>query len=117
MRLLATGERPRRLNVAGADLPGVQVLRTLSDADTIRVQLTEGKRVVVVGSGFIGLETAASALSKGAQVTIVELLERAWPTLLSPDLSKYFQGYFSLSGARLRYGRYVLGMHLAQESH
>ncbi|HKV02505.1 MAG TPA: FAD-dependent oxidoreductase [Ktedonobacteraceae bacterium] len=117
MLLLATGGRPRRLNVAGADLPGVHVLRTLSDADAIRVQLTEGKRVVVVGSGFIGLETAASALSKGAQVTIVELLERAWPTLVSPELSEYFQGQFSRRGAVLRYGHNVTGFVAGPDGH
>src|SRR5260370_11764339 len=49
MLLLATGGRPRRLNAAGADLPGVHVLRTLSDADAIRVQLTDAKPGVVVG--------------------------------------------------------------------
>src|SRR5260221_4593205 len=105
------------MNVAGADLPGVHVLRTLADADTIRVQLTEGKRVVVVGSGFIGLETAASALSKGAQVTIVELLERAWPTLVSPELSEYFQGQFSRRGAVLRYGHNVTGFVAGPDGH
>jgi len=104
MLLLATGGRPRRLNVPGADLPGVQTLRTLADADEIRMQLTAGKRVVVVGSGFIGLETAASALSKGAIVTIVEPFPRVWPGTVSPELSLYFQTQFSRRGATLRYG-------------
>lgn len=102
--LLATGGRPRRLSVEGTDLPGVHLLRTLVDANAIRSQLAEGKRVVVVGSGFIGLETAASALQKGCQVTIVEPMERAWPTLVSPELSDYFQGQFAKRGATLRYG-------------
>jgi 3-phenylpropionate/trans-cinnamate dioxygenase ferredoxin reductase subunit len=102
--LLATGGRPRRLNVPGANLAGVHMLRTLADSTAIREQLFEGKRVVVVGSGFIGLETAASAVSKGAQVTIVEPMARAWPNLVSPQLSDYFQGQFSRRGATLRYG-------------
>ncbi len=104
MLLLATGGRARRLNVPGMDLPGVQVLRTLSDADEIRMQLAPGKPVVVVGSGFIGLETAASALSRGASVTIVDPLLRAWPAMVSPELSDYFQSQFSRRGAALRYG-------------
>jgi len=102
--LLATGGRPRRLNVPGANLSGVHMLRSLADSTAIREQLFEGKRVVVVGSGFIGLETAASAVSKSSQVTIVEPMARAWPNLVSPQLSDYFQGQFSQRGATLRYG-------------
>jgi 3-phenylpropionate/trans-cinnamate dioxygenase ferredoxin reductase component len=102
--LLATGGRARQLNVPGSDLLGVQTLRTLVDADEIRMQLNTGKRVVVVGSGFIGLETAASALSKGAIVTIVEPISRVWPGMVSPELSTYFQSQFSRRGATLRYG-------------
>ena len=102
--LLATGGRARRLPVAGMDLPGVQTLRTLRDADEIRMQLAPGRKVIVVGSGFIGLETAASALTLGAEVTIVEPFLRVWPGVLSPDLSQYFEGQFSRRGAALRYG-------------
>jgi 3-phenylpropionate/trans-cinnamate dioxygenase ferredoxin reductase subunit len=102
--LLATGGRARRLPVPGMELPGVQILRTLRDADEIRMQLTRGRKVVVVGSGFIGLETAASAISLGAEVTIVELFPRAWPSVLSAELSQYFQQQFSGRGAALRYG-------------
>ncbi len=104
MLLLATGGRARRLNVPGMELPGVQVLRTLNDAEEIRMQLAPGKQVVVVGSGFIGLETAASALTKGASVTIVEPMPRAWPAMVSAPLSEYFQSQFSRRGATLRYG-------------
>lgn len=102
--LLATGGRPRRLNVPGMQLPGVQTLRTLADADALRPQLEQGKRVVVVGSGFIGLETAASALTKGAQVTIVEPMPRAWPNMVSPEVSRFFEEQFSRRGAALHYG-------------
>ena len=102
--LLATGGRARRLPVTGMELPGVQTLRTLPDADEIRMQLAPGRKVVVVGSGFIGMETAASALSLGAEVTIVEPLPRAWPSVLSPELSQYFERQFSRRGAALRYG-------------
>jgi 3-phenylpropionate/trans-cinnamate dioxygenase ferredoxin reductase subunit len=102
--LLATGGRARRLPVPGMELPGVQILRTLRDADEIRMQLARGRKVVVVGSGFIGLETAASAISLGAEVTIVELFPRVWPSVLSAELSQYFEQQFSRRGAALRYG-------------
>jgi 3-phenylpropionate/trans-cinnamate dioxygenase ferredoxin reductase subunit len=108
MLLLAMGGRARRLPVPGMDLPGVYVLRTLADASALRGQLqTPGKRVVAVGSGFIGLETAASALTKGAQVTIVDPLPRVWPQLMSPALSAYFQRQFERRGATLRHQRTV----------
>ncbi len=102
--LLAMGARARALDVPGSDLPGVHLLRTLADADAIRAELAPGRRVVVVGSGFIGLETAASALMKGAGVTIVEPLSRAWSNLVPPVISDFFQRQFSEHGATLRYG-------------
>ncbi len=110
MLLIATGGRARRLNAPGIDLPGVNVLRTLADSTRLRTQLSEpGKRIVVVGSGFIGLETAASATTKGAQVTIVEPQPRIWPTLIPSQLSDYFQRQFLRHGATLRYEHVVTG--------
>lgn len=108
--LLATGGRARRLNVPGMDLPGVHVLRTLAESTTLRALFnTPGKRVVAVGSGFIGLETAASALMKGAQVTIVDPLPRIWPQVAPPQISDYLQGQFTRRGATLRHGYVVTG--------
>lgn len=102
--LLATGGRPRPLNIPGNNLQGVYLLRTLTDANILREQITPGKRIVVVGSGFIGLEVAASAVSKGAQVTIVEPQERIWPSTVSPELSAYFKQQFEKRGAQTYYG-------------
>jgi 3-phenylpropionate/trans-cinnamate dioxygenase ferredoxin reductase subunit len=59
--VLATGSRVRRLDVPGAELTGIHYLRTVSDADAIRRDLTPGARVVLVGAGYIGLEVAAVA--------------------------------------------------------
>lgn len=102
--LLATGGRPRTLNIPGNNLQGVYLLRTLTDANILREQITLGKRIVVIGSGFIGLEVAASAFSKGAQVTIVEPQERIWPQIVSPELSAYFKQLFEKRGAQTYYG-------------
>jgi 3-phenylpropionate/trans-cinnamate dioxygenase ferredoxin reductase subunit len=102
--LLATGGRPRTLNIPGNNLQGVYLLRTLTDANILRAQLTSGKRIVMIGSGFIGLEVAASALSKGAQVTIVEPQERIWPAMVSPEMSAYFKQQFEKRGAQTYYG-------------
>ncbi|MBB3082215.1 NAD(P)/FAD-dependent oxidoreductase [Geodermatophilus sabuli] len=71
--LLTTGSAARRLPVPGADLDGVRYLRTLADADRLRADLTGGgRRVVVVGAGWIGMEVAAAARSLGNEVVVVE---------------------------------------------
>jgi len=70
--LLATGAEPRRMEVEGAELPGVHYLRDLDDSDAIAAKLEEGKRAVVIGAGWIGAEVAASARQKGVDVTLVE---------------------------------------------
>ncbi|MEX8495097.1 NAD(P)/FAD-dependent oxidoreductase [Sphaerotilus sp.] len=81
--LLATGGHLRRLDLPGADLPGILGLRTLDDAAQIAAQLQPGARVAIVGGGFIGLEVAASARQRGCEVTVIEgaprLLGRAVP--------------------------------------
>ena len=108
--LLATGGRPRILDVPNANLPGVHYLRTLADSEAIRAELEPGgKTVVVVGSGFIGLETAANSLFLHSQVTIVEPMDRPWPTLIPPQLSQYFASQFQRRGATLRYQYSVTG--------
>lgn len=108
--LLATGGRPRALNAPNADLKGIHYLRTLADADAIRGELAHaGKHVVVVGSGFIGLETAANALFRNAQVTIVEPQDRPWPSMLPPALSQYIATQFLRRGATLHYKHSVSG--------
>jgi 3-phenylpropionate/trans-cinnamate dioxygenase ferredoxin reductase component len=75
--LLATGAAPRMLTVPGCDLSGVHTLRTGIDATRIAAELQPGRRVVVIGAGFIGLEVAASARGKGCEVTVLEAAPRA----------------------------------------
>ena len=71
--LLATGASPRRLPIAGANLPGVMTLRRLDDSNALAEQLRGGgKRLVLIGSGWIGLEVAASARELGNEVTVLE---------------------------------------------
>ncbi len=108
--LLAMGGRPRVLDVPNANLPGIHYLRTVADSGAIRNELDQhGKRVVVVGSGFIGLETAANSLFRHAQVTIVEPLDRPWPSMLPPALSHYLSSQYERRGTTLRYQHGVTG--------
>lgn len=89
--LLTTGASPRRLGFSGADLEGVHYLRDLADADRLRSELAEGGRdVVVVGGGWIGLETAATAVGYGNRVTVIEQSPTPLYGVLGPELGEVF---------------------------
>ena len=70
--ILATGARARSLPIPGAALPGVLYLRTADDAEALKQALTPGKRLAVIGGGYIGLEAAASARALGCEVAVLE---------------------------------------------
>ncbi len=88
--LLATGSTPRRLPVPGADGDNVRYLRTVDDSDRLRDTLAAAGRVVVVGAGWIGLETAAAARIAGAQVTVVETQPKPLAAVLGSPVSDVF---------------------------
>jgi 3-phenylpropionate/trans-cinnamate dioxygenase ferredoxin reductase subunit len=102
--LLATGSRVRRLDVPGADLPGVRYLRALPDADALLAALRTAARVVVVGAGWIGLETAAAARSHGAEVTVVELDRAPLRRVLGDDIAEVFAALHRAHGVAFRFG-------------
>ena len=64
--LLANGSKPRRLGVPGAELDGVYYLRNVEDSERIKIEFTWAKRAVIIGAGWIGLETASAARAAGA---------------------------------------------------
>jgi 3-phenylpropionate/trans-cinnamate dioxygenase ferredoxin reductase component len=84
--LLATGAEPRRLPIPGADLEGVHVLRTLDDSDRLRDVTAAGGRLVVIGAGWIGAEAAASARTRGMDVTMVEQQSVPLQTVLGAEV-------------------------------
>jgi 3-phenylpropionate/trans-cinnamate dioxygenase ferredoxin reductase subunit len=75
--ILATGAEPRRLAIPGAELVGVNYLRSTEDALALREVIAAGGDIVVIGAGFIGLEVAASAVAQGCRVLVVEVASRA----------------------------------------
>lgn len=85
--MLATGGSVRELAVEGADLGGVHYLRGIRDCEAIRADLGEGADLVVVGGGWIGLEVAAAARMLGANVVVLEALDRICGRALTPDLA------------------------------
>ncbi|MHB8528322.1 MAG: NAD(P)/FAD-dependent oxidoreductase [Caulobacteraceae bacterium] len=70
--VLATGARARELPIPGADLDGVMSLRSAADAEALKAALGPGRRLAVIGGGYIGLEAAASARALGAEVVVIE---------------------------------------------
>ncbi|HTE72408.1 MAG TPA: NAD(P)/FAD-dependent oxidoreductase, partial [Actinomycetes bacterium] len=89
--LLATGSSARRLPVPGADLEGVRYLRTFADSDRLLADLSGGgRRVVIVGAGWIGLEVAAAARSHGNEVTVVEPQPTPLHAVLGPEMGAVF---------------------------
>ena len=75
--LIATGAAPRRLTVPGSTLEGVHVLRTAADALNVVDELWPGRKIAIVGAGFIGLEIAATAIARGCEVIVIEAAARA----------------------------------------
>jgi 3-phenylpropionate/trans-cinnamate dioxygenase ferredoxin reductase subunit len=88
--LVATGAVPRRLDVPGAELDGIHYLRTLADSERIGERIDQGQRLVVVGSGWIGAEVAASARQKGCQVTMIEMASLPLERVLGPELGEIY---------------------------
>jgi 3-phenylpropionate/trans-cinnamate dioxygenase ferredoxin reductase subunit len=105
--LLCTGSRPRRLAVDGGGLSGVVHLRTLDDALLIAERLCGGAAVVVVGGGFIGAEVAASAVSRGCQVTMLEAEALPLSRLLGPEIGRFFADAHRQRGVDVRTGTTV----------
>lgn len=89
--IIATGTRPRQLSIPGAELGEVSTLRTLDDAERLRQVLSPGKRLAIIGGGYIGLETAASARACGAEVIVIERESRLLARVAHPLLSTFFQ--------------------------
>ncbi|WP_411720821.1 NAD(P)/FAD-dependent oxidoreductase [Mycetocola sp.] len=101
--LLATGSTPRKLDIPGADLPGVHYLRTVDQAETLRTLLADGgKRLVLVGSGWIGMEVASVARTLGNDVTILERDPIPLANALGDELGQMFADLHAEHGVSLR---------------
>jgi 3-phenylpropionate/trans-cinnamate dioxygenase ferredoxin reductase subunit len=101
--LLATGSTPRRLSVPGADLSGVYYLRNVEDSDLIKIEFSRAKRVVIIGGGWIGLETAAAASAAGLDVTVLEGGDMPLLHVLGPEVAPIFAELHRSHGVDLRY--------------
>lgn len=113
---LATGGRPRPLTVPGVDLPGIFPLRGIADVDAIRARALPGKRLVIVGGGFIGLEVAATAIKMGLNVTVLEGLPRVLARVTAPEVSTFFERVHREAGVDLRTSTQLKGFAAAGDA-
>lgn len=102
---LCLGATPRRLPAtSGGDLAGVFTLRGLADVDAMRAAFQPGRRLLVVGGGYIGLEAAAVARKLGMEVTLIELAPRILGRVAAPETADYFRALHSAHGVNLMEG-------------
>ena len=99
--LLATGSRPRPLTVPGADLPGVHTLRTIEDVERIRTDFADGRRLVIIGGGYIGLEVAATARELGLDVTVLEMADRVMNRVTCKEVSSFYESEHARHGVQI----------------
>lgn len=107
--IIATGARAISLPIEGADLAGVLFLRTAADAEKLKTALGPGKRLAVVGGGYIGLEAAASARALGADAVVIEREARLLARVACETLSTFFKDYHEKHGVEFILGASVTG--------
>jgi len=102
--VLATGARVRPLNVPGNELDGVFYLRDTIDVRAIKDNIAPGNRAVIIGGGYIGLETAASLRKQGMEVTVLEAMPRILQRVTAPELSNFYKRIHSEEGVNILEG-------------
>lgn len=102
--VLATGARVRRLGVPGEEAEGVHVVRAFNDTERLRAAAADATRIVIIGAGFIGLETAAVFAKAGKAVTVLEAAERALARVCPPVISTFYTARHAAAGVVLRTG-------------
>jgi 3-phenylpropionate/trans-cinnamate dioxygenase ferredoxin reductase subunit len=98
--IIATGARARRLDLPGAEMARTLELRTVADAEMLKASIAPGKRLAIVGGGYVGLEVAASARALGAEAVVIEREPRILARVACPLLSEFFTAYHRKQGVR-----------------
>jgi 3-phenylpropionate/trans-cinnamate dioxygenase ferredoxin reductase component len=102
--VLATGARPRKLRVPGADLQGIHYLRTLKSSERLQEASRDAKHAVIIGAGFIGMEVAASLTVRGVKCTVVEVSGRMWSHIVPEVVSGFIESFYREHGVDFRFG-------------
>lgn len=109
--ILALGSRARTLPVEGADLNRVHYLRSIADVESIRAEFDIGRRLVIIGAGYIGLEVAAVARTLGLDVTVVEMADRVMSRVVSPEISDFYEIEHTNQGVKFRLSTTIAALH------
>ena len=100
--VLTTGSTPRRLPaLVGGDLAGIYTVRTLADVDAMKSEFMPGRRLVIIGGGYIGLEAAAVAAKLGLDVTVLEMAPRILQRVAARETSDYFRALHLAHGVKI----------------
>ena len=99
--IIATGSRPRKIPIAGIEQDGVFDLRSIGDVEKIMPYIKEGNKLLVIGGGYIGLETAASACQKGLDVTVLEAAHRPLARVADETISDFYTKLHSDNGVKI----------------
>ena len=106
---LTVGSKVRKVDLPGVDLDGVFYLRDLKDVERISPHINPGANAVIVGGGYIGLETAAVLNKKGMNVTVLEMMERVLQRVTAPVISEFYTRVHGEEGVSIRCGVGVTG--------
>lgn len=98
---LTTGSKVRKINIPGSNLDGVFYLRDMHDVDNIKRFVGKGKKAVIVGGGYIGLETAAALRKQGMEVTVLEAMPRVLQRVTAPEISAFYTRVHSEEGVKI----------------
>ena len=99
--LIATGGRPRKLEVDGHTLKGIHYLRNIDDVDAIKTQMSISQNLVIVGGGYIGLEVASVAIKKGLTVSILEMESRILERVTTEEMSTFYHQLHTDEGVNI----------------
>jgi len=106
---LCTGSRVRTVSLPGTDLNGIHYLRNVSDVERIKSDTSAGKKAVIVGGGYIGLETASVLKKLGMDVTVLEMAPRILARVTAPELSDFYTRVHKEEGVNIKTGIAVAG--------
>jgi 3-phenylpropionate/trans-cinnamate dioxygenase ferredoxin reductase component len=98
---LTVGSRVRKVDLPGIELKGIYYLRDANDVEQIKSKVKEGKHAVIVGGGYIGLETAAALRKQGMDVTVLEMMERVLQRVTAPEISEFYDRVHKEEGVKI----------------
>jgi 3-phenylpropionate/trans-cinnamate dioxygenase ferredoxin reductase subunit len=98
---LTVGSRVRKVDLPGIELEGIYYLRDANDVEQIKSKVKEGKHAVIVGGGYIGLETAAALRKQGMEVTVLEMMERVLQRVTAPEISEFYDRVHKEEGVKI----------------